>query len=109
MIPGINPKMMKQAMKKLGMKQEEIEAEEVIIKSKDKQIVFINPQVSKINAMGQETFQIIGDYEEQDLEKFNEDDIKTVVEQTGCSREEAKSALEKEGDLAKAILGLKKD
>ena len=109
MFPKINPKQMQGMMKKLGMKQEEIEAEEVIIKCKDKQLRFINPEVSKINAMGQETFQIIGDYEEEDIELFNEDDIKTVMEQTGCSEEEAKSALEKEGDLAKAILKLKKD
>src|SRR3989344_7292524 len=109
MIPGINPKMMKQAMKKLGMKQEEIDAEEVVIKCKDKQIRFVNPEVSKINAMGQETFQIIGDYNEEEIEGFNEDDIKTVVEQTGCTHDEAKSALEEEGDLAKAIMKLKKD
>jgi len=109
MLPGINPKMMKQAMKKLGMKQEELEAEEVIIKCKDKQLRFINPQVSKIDAMGQETFQILGDYEEENIELFNEDDIKTVMEQTGCSEEDAKSTLKKEGDLAKAILKLKKD
>lgn len=109
MIPGINPKMMKEAMRKLGMKQEEIDAEEVIIKCKEKQIRFVNPQVSKINAMGQETFQIVGEYSEEGIEGFNEDDIKTVVEQTGCTHEEAKSALEEEGDLAKAIMKLKKD
>ncbi|MEK6934758.1 MAG: nascent polypeptide-associated complex protein, partial [Nanoarchaeota archaeon] len=102
-------KMMKQAMKRLGMKQEEIDAVEVIIKTNDKQIVFSNPQVSKINAMGQETFQVIGDYEEQELETFNKEDVKTVMEQANCSEKEAKEALEEEQDLAKAILKLKKD
>ena len=36
MIPGINPKQMQKAMKQLGMKQEEIQATEVIIKSPEK-------------------------------------------------------------------------
>ena len=52
MIPGINPKQMEKAMKQLGMKQEAIEAEEVVIRCNDKEIVIRNPDVSKINMMG---------------------------------------------------------
>lgn len=100
---------MKQAMKKLGMKQEDIDAKEVIIICEDKKLVIQNPQVSKINAMGQETIQIVGDIEEQPLERFSEDDIKTIVEQANCSEEEAKKALDETNDLAEAILKLKKD
>lgn len=107
MFPGVNPKQLKQAMKKMGVKQEEIEAEEVIIKTKDKEILIRNPQVSKVKMMGQESIQITGDIEERSLEKFNEDDVKTVMEQTNCSEEEAKESLEsKGGDLAAAILDL---
>ena len=40
----MNPKMLKQAMKKMGMKQEDIDASEVIIKCSDKEIVIRNPQ-----------------------------------------------------------------
>ena len=111
MIPGMNSRQMAQAMRKMGIQQVEIEATEVIIKCPDKQIIINNPQVSKVNMMGQETFQIVGQPEEQPLSSepdINEDDIQTVMEQTGTSKEKAKDSIEKnEGDLAKSILDLK--
>jgi len=109
MLPGINPKMMKQAMKKMGMKQEDIDASEVIIKCSDKEIIIRNPEVAKIDMMGKQNFQISGDVEERSLSSFNEEDVSTVVSQAGCSEEEAKEALERNnGDIAKTILELKK-
>ena len=111
MIPGINPRDMQKAMKRLGIKQEEIAANEVIIKTGDKEIVISNPHVSKVNMMGQETFQIMGQVEERSVSsepEINEDDIKTVASQTGVTEEEAKEAiLDNDGDLAKAIISLK--
>ena len=105
---NINPKLMKQAMKKMGIKQEELDASEVIIKLKDKKIVIRNPSVAKVNMMGKDSFQISGDISEEDLEKFDSDDVKTVVSQAKCSEEEAKKALDKtEGDIAAAIIALK--
>ena len=110
MIPGMNPRQMKQAMKKLGMQQEEIEALEVIIRCEDRNIVFRNPNVSKVNMMGQETFQITGDYDEEGTDtsvEISEDDIKTVMEQANVSREEAQKAIEDaQYDLADAIIRL---
>ena len=100
---------MQKAMKRLGIKQEEIDAEEVIIRCSDKEIIVRNPQVAKVNMMGQETFQISGKIEERGLEAFTEEDVATVVEQTNCSDDQARGALEKNsGDLAKTILELKK-
>ncbi|MBU1203904.1 MAG: nascent polypeptide-associated complex protein [Nanoarchaeota archaeon] len=108
MFPGMNPRQMQGMMKKLGIKQQEIDAEEVVIKLKDKELIIRNPQVSKINMMGQETFQIVGDVEE--VSGTGEEDIKVVIEQCSCSREDAVKALEKnEGDIAKAILSIKKE
>lgn len=101
---NLNPKMMEQAMKKMGVKQEDIDASEVIIKCSDKNLVVKNPSVVKIKMMGQESLQITGDIVEEEQEVFNEDDIKTVMEQTGCSKEDAKRLLEQEGDIAAAIL-----
>ncbi len=101
---NINPKMMERAMKKMGVKQEEIDAHEVIIKCSDKNIVVKNPNVVKIKMMGQESLQITGDISEEEQDVFNEEDIKTVMEQTGCSEEDAKKLLEQEGDIAAAIL-----
>jgi len=110
MIPGVNPRQMKQMMKKMGMQQVDIEATEVIIKTADEQYVFSQPQVAKVNMMGQETYQITGTPEVHSLEtkaEINEDDIKTVMDQTGVSEEKAKSAIEDaEGDLAQAIMTL---
>jgi len=107
MLPNINPKQLQKAMKKMGVKQEQIDAEEVIIKTSDKELVIRNPEVSKINMMGQESLQITGDIEERKLEKFDDNDVKTVMEQANCSEEEAKEALKKEGgDLAAAIIDL---
>ncbi|MBU0627813.1 MAG: nascent polypeptide-associated complex protein [Nanoarchaeota archaeon] len=113
MIPGMNPRAMRQAMKKLGIQQQDIEATEVIIKTKDKNLIIKNPQVAKVNMMGQETFQIVGEIEEQDIEKapeISKEDIQTVAEQTGKTEEEAEQAItQHDGDLAAAILGLKSD
>ena len=107
MIPGMNPRDMKKAMKRMGIKQQEIDASEVIIKTADKDIVISNPQVSKVNMMGQEMFQIIGQVTERSAEKFSDADVKTVSEQAGVDEETAKSALENaDGDLAKAIMEL---
>ena len=107
MFPGMNPKLLKQAMKRMGVKQEEIDAKEVIIKCEDKDLIVRNPKVSKVNVMGQESLQVVGEIEEVKAEKFSETDVKVVVEKSGCSDEEAKNALEKaDGDLAAAILSL---
>ena len=100
---------MQKAMKRLGIRQEEIEAEEVIIKTKDKSLIIKHPQVSKVNMMGQETIQVIGDITEMDNDKskINDEDIATVIEQTNCTEEEALEALqESKGNLAEAILKL---
>jgi nascent polypeptide-associated complex subunit alpha len=111
MIPGMNPRMMKQAMKKMGIQQVEIDdAEQVIIKCATREIIIDSPQVSRVNAMGQDTFQVVGEYSEHELDstpEINEDDVKTVMDQTGVSEEKAKEAIDAaEGDLAKAIMDL---
>jgi len=109
MFPGMNPRQMQQAMRKLGIQQVEIDATEVIIKTPEADLIIKNPQVSKVNMMGQQTYQIVGEVEERERKvEINEDDIKTVAEQTGVSEEEAKKAIEEtNGDLAEAILKLK--
>ena len=109
MFPGINPREMQKAMKKLGIKQEEIDAQLVIIKTADKDLVIKNPQVSRVNMMGQETFQVVGEVTESEADKaeISEEDIETVMAQTGCNKQEAAEALEESnGNLAEAILKL---
>jgi len=105
MFPGMNPRDMKAAMKKMGVKQEEIAATKVIIKTNGPDIVVDNPQVVKVKMMGQESLQITGTLRE--VSTISEEDVKTVAEQANVSEEEAKTALEKtQGDLAQAILDL---
>ncbi len=113
MFPGMNPRQMQQAMKRMGIQQTEIDATEVIIKCPDKEIIISNPSVSKVNMMGTMTFQVSGQAQERPLsaeEEIKEEDVKTVAEQASVSEEEARNALEKnKGDLAKAILSLKEE
>lgn len=112
MFPGVNPRQMQQMMKKMGINQQELDdVEEVIIRCRSKDIVIAEAQVSKVNMMGQETWQVVGKAQERSrstMPEISDADVQTVVEQCGCTVEKAKAALEKhQGDLAAAILGLK--
>jgi len=83
---------------------------QVIIRLKDKDLIFDDPQVSKVNMMGQQTWQVTGEFTEQERSaeaEIKDEDINTVMEQTGKSREEAVQAIkDASGDLAQAILNL---
>ena len=103
----LNPKQMKKMMKQMGIEMDEIEAEEVIIRTKSEELVFKNPTVTKISAKGVETFQIVGSYEVVERIEISEEDVKLVAEQAGVSLEEARKALiESKGDIAEALLKL---
>ncbi|MSR86488.1 nascent polypeptide-associated complex protein [Candidatus Woesearchaeota archaeon] len=105
MFQGMDPRLVKQAMKKMGMKQEEIPATEVIIKTAEKTFIIRNPHVTKMEMMGEKSFQIVG--EAQEVPTISEEDIQTVMQQASCSNAQALQALEHaEGDLAQAILDL---
>src|SRR3989338_7257190 len=108
MLPGINPAQMKQMMKKMGIKQEEIPSTEVIIKGPTNYIIK-NPEVLKVNMMGQESLQITGELEELEEKLIiSEEDIQTVMDQANVSHSAAKTALEaSKGDIAEAIISLK--
>jgi len=121
---GGNLKQMKAMLQRMGIKMEEIEASEVIIKRTDgKNLRITNPEVSKIIMQGNVLFNVAGKVEEiagqkipveainQEDEKveITDDDINLVMAQTGCNYETAKKVLEEnEGDIASAILKVKK-
>lgn len=123
---GGNPKQMKAMLQRMGIKMEEIEASEVVIKLiNGKNLRITNPDVSKIMMQGNVLFSVSGKVEEiASLEKFTaiekqeeeeqkvtitDDDINLVTSQTGCDYETAKKVLEEtDGDIASAILKLKK-
>jgi len=105
MFPGLNPKKMQAVMKQMGMVQEDVPASKVIIEKTDgSKTIINNPSITKIKMQGQETFQISGEINEEigNLE----DDIKTIIEKTNCTEQQAEEALEQTGDLAEAILKL---
>ena len=102
MMPGMgrmNPRMMKKLQKQLQSATEEIDATEVIIRTKDKELYFSNPSVSAMNMMGQQSYQIVGEPEERNLGSSEEttnipqEDIDLVATQAGVSSEKAKEAL----------------
>src|SRR4030042_5061687 len=96
MFGGLNPKKMQEMMKRMGMGQEEISASRVIIeKINNSRIIIDNPSVTRISMQGHESFQIAGDIrEESDKESTAKEDIKTIIEKTGSTEEEARNALE---------------
>jgi len=102
----INPRQLEKMAKKMGIQSVQIEAEEVIIRTEDKNIIIHNPSVAKVNMMGQDTFQISGDIDEQERNDSSDDDVDMVAEKTGVTREEAREALQRFGGIAEAIVGI---
>ena len=123
---GMSPKQMKAMMRKAGIKQEEIEGvEEVVVRTKDREILFRRPEVVSITAQGTTTYQVVGRPEERPLSgggeaveggeaapsppaaKYTDDDVELVVGQTGASEEDARAALDEcDGEVAEAIMRL---
>ena len=104
------------------MKQIELDGvEEVIIRFADKETVIYTPTVMKTfipGMMESDTFQIMGAGTDRPRGsgdgavagvQVSDSDVELVMAQTGASEEDARKALEEEnGDLAGAIVKLKK-
>ena len=106
----MNQRDLAKAMQRMGIQQQEVDALEVIIRCADKDIIIENPQVAKVNMMGQETWQITGNAREQERStapEIKEEDVQTVMQQTGKNHDDALAAIQEAGgDLAQAILNL---
>ena len=109
----VNDRQMKQAMKKMGIKQSSVDGvTEVIIRTRDKEIVVKRAEVICIEMGGTKSFQVSGETEERMIgedgvakQTFPEDDISLVMSQTGCDRDKAIAALEAvDGQPAEAII-----
>ena len=108
MMPRLNPRDIEKAMRRMGIQQQSLDATEVIIKLKGRELIVHNPNVVKVNMMGEETLQITGRIEERKIETFTAQDVRMVAEQAGCDEGKARAALEETGgDIAAAILKLK--
>lgn len=111
MIPGVDPRQLKQMMRQMGMSQEDIDTSEIIMKTRDgKVLIFENPQVQKVTMKGQVTFQISGSFKEEDIKlevSISQDDIDMVASQANVEKEIAQKELENvKGDIAQAIINL---
>ena len=122
----MNPRKMKQMMEQMGIDVTELDAEEVVIRTGDEELVFDDAQVTRMDAQGQQTYQVVGDPESRDpgaaaLEAGDDsddagdgddggipdDDVALVAENAGVDAETAREALaETDGDLAAAIARL---
>ncbi|MCL2862964.1 MAG: nascent polypeptide-associated complex protein [Methanimicrococcus sp.] len=105
---GMNPKKMQGMMKQLGIEMVDIDAEQVIIKTADGDLIIDNPSISIMRAQGVDTYQINGDVRKAPKQTvIPDEDVRLVCEQTGATEEKARKALEENnGDLAEAILSL---
>jgi nascent polypeptide-associated complex subunit alpha len=112
---GVNPRQMKQAMKRMGITTEDIDGvEEVIIRTREKEYLIKGPAVTVMDVQGQKTFQVIGEAvisargtapETKSAPSMPEEDIELVMGQTGCGRDQAVKALKDSGGQpAEAIL-----
>ncbi|MGC8585415.1 MAG: nascent polypeptide-associated complex protein [Thermoplasmata archaeon] len=107
----ISDRQLQRMMKQMGVKMEEIDALEVKIIGKEFDYVIKNPKITKVVAQGEEVLQVQGQIEKIEKEKlpFSEDDIKIVIDQTGCSRDDAIQALKNaNGEPAEAIIEIMK-
>lgn len=119
----MNPRQVKQAMKRMGIQTEELkDVVEVIIRTKDKQYVITDAEVTMMKVQGQKTFQVVGEDRIVPLDQATaaagakaapaqpsipEEDVQLVMGQTGASREKAIEALKAtDGQPAEAIIRL---
>ncbi len=111
----MNDRQMKQAMKKMGIKQNSIDdVTEVIIRTKSNEIVITAADVVCVEMGGSKSYQISGMETVRELGSdapaaaavsFSNEDVELVMSQTGCDKEKAVAALtETDGQPAEAII-----
>jgi len=96
------------------MNAEPLDVKSVIFELNDgSRLVISGPdQVVRMKLMGQESYQVVGGSAVKETTELGggEDDVSLVASQTGASDDEAREALtECKGDIAGAIMRLKKD
>tara|TARA_Y100000310_G_scaffold336825_1_gene422388 strand:- start:465 stop:794 length:330 start_codon:yes stop_codon:yes gene_type:complete len=102
---GMNPKKMQAMMKQLGVEQQELDAERVVVELRDGgKLVVEEPSVAKVAMGGAESLQVSGRFVEESG-GASEEDVKMVMEKTGKGEEEVRKVLENM-DLAEAIVEL---
>jgi len=113
---GLNPRKMKKMMEQMGIELEELEVEDVVITlANGEKLIFKEVEVTKMDARGQKTYQIVGDPERggndqiiDNVTEISKEDIEMVMQKSDVDEETARKSIEAtEGDLAAAIYRLK--
>ena len=104
-----SPREARRMMRRMGMSMNPMDVEEVVLRTKDKEITIEGPEVAVLEVQGQRIFQVVGgEITETAIEKkvaVPEEDVQLVAQQANVSLEQARAALEQTGgDLAQAIL-----
>jgi nascent polypeptide-associated complex subunit alpha len=122
---GMNPRKMKQMMEQMGIDVTELDVEEVVIRTGEEDLVFSDAQVTRMDAQGQQTYQVVGDPESREASggatavesgdagsddggsDIPDSDVELVAQRAGVSEDAARDALEAaDGDLAAAVARL---
>src|SRR6056297_1260035 len=74
---GMNPRKMKQMMEQMGIDMEDIDAQEVIIRTPEEELVFDDAEVQLMEAQGQKTYQVVGEPESRERGEGGSDDSAT--------------------------------
>nr|WP_236561704.1 nascent polypeptide-associated complex protein [Nitrososphaera sp. AFS] len=96
---------------RMGLEMKDIgNVEEVVIKTDNKELYLLKPQVIEMKGKDSTIFQVVAtDIEEKQREipTFKDEDITLVIQQSNTTREKAIQALiDAGGDIAQAILSL---
>ena len=124
----MNPRKMRQMMDQMGIDVTEIDAEEVIIRTDDTEYVFHDADVQRMDAQGQQTYQIVGEPDERprgdeddadadgggdtgadDGAAVADQDVEIVAQRADVPESEAREALAETGDLAAAVQRLQEE
>jgi nascent polypeptide-associated complex subunit alpha len=102
---------MRRMLDKMGLEMKDLgDVEEVIIKTRTKEIFLNKPQIIEMKGKDSTIFQIVATSIEEairEVPSINEEDITLVMQQAAVSRDKALVALtESKGDIAQAILNL---
>ena len=128
---GLDPRKMQQMMEQMGVDFDELDVADAVIRLEDgTELYFDAPEVNRIVAQGQETYQVVGSPETRERGAGSEesagsdgdsegapdgaetggegaipqDDVDLVATRTGSSEADARAALEAtDGDLAAAV------
>jgi Nascent polypeptide associated complex NAC len=108
---GLDPRKMQKMMKQMGIEMTELDATEVVIETPEETLRFDDVQVTRMDAQGQQTYQVIGEPAIEAVGELEEavptEDIALVAARAGVDEDVAAAALEEaDGDLAAAIAAL---